>query len=901
MTEEKDRSVSQVSFEKLAETSPAAITEVDEQGNIVYANSRAEEVLGFKKSEITARTYDDPDWQITDFEGNAFPRKNLPFRIVKKTQEPVFDVRHAIEFPDGERRQLSINATPLFDEAGKFDGMVSVIEDVTDQVKIRRELQRSRERYKKYFEKSGEAIFILKMGGNRHGQILEANPRAEEQTGYSRDELIGLNLVKEISLEPVDMDMNEINDRLSAGETVTFTEKKNRKDGTEYWTEVVVTPLQYEGQRANLSINRDVTERKKVEEKKDHLNSILRSVRNVNQLLVREDDKEELIQGVCEILTETRGYYNAWIALFDESGELLTTAQSGLGEDFESMVRLLEEGEFPQRVEETLATDGVIVTNNPPSTCEDCPLAVNYEGRSSITIRFEYDERVYGMLSTSVPRRFAGLDLERHLFEEVAGDVAFGLHDIAVEEERKRVEESLKRSEKQFRQAIQLAPFPMMIHAEDGEVIAINESWLDITGYEEEELATISDWTKRAYGQAKNNIKAHIDKLYDLEDRIDEGESEIRTKEGEARIWDFSSAPIGRSVDGRRLVLSMADDVTARKQAELKAEEERDMAQRYLDIAGSIIVLIDNKGNVKEINQKGCKILGYKKEEVVGKNWYDNFVPEDVKKEVLEDTWNPLMEGDLKTAKRYENPILTKSGEEKIIAWENTVVREEGQIVGTLSSGIDITERKDMERQIEKDREELQQSFIQLAETTSRVLGVRDPYTQEHEQRVAKLARKVGERMGLDEDKLLGLYLGGVLHDIGKIAIPETILTKPGELKEVEWQMIRSHPEVGYNQILKDTDFPWPVAEMTLHHHERLDGSGYPDGLEGDELTIEVRILGAVDVVEAMSTRRPYREARTREETLKAIKEGKGNKYDPEVVDILIRMIDEGEIQFGGK
>jgi HD-GYP domain-containing protein (c-di-GMP phosphodiesterase class II) len=155
--------------------------------------------------------------------------------------------------------------------------------------------------------------------------------------------------------------------------------------------------------------------------------------------------------------------------------------------------------------------------------------------------------------------------------------------------------------------------------------------------------------------------------------------------------------------------------------------------------------------------------------------------------------------------------------------------------------------------------------------------------------------------MDLNEEKLLGLYLGGILHDIGKIAIPETILTKPGELTDIEWNMIKSHPDVGYNQILEDTDFPWPVAEMTLHHHERLDGSGYPDGLEGDQLTTEVRILGACDVVEAMSTRRPYREARSKERTLQVLKEGKNEKFDPEVIEILVEMIEAGEIKFGGQ
>ena len=340
-------------------------------------------------------------------------------------------------------------------------------------------------------------------------------------------------------------------------------------------------------------------------------------------------------------------------------------------------------------------------------------------------------------------------------------------------------------------------------------------------------------------------------------------------------------------------------DITPRKRAESKVEKERDRAQRYLDIAGSIIVLLDRERKVKEINKKGCELLGYEREEIIGKDMYENFVPERVREDIVEETRKPLMEGDTTKGKRYENPVLTKDGEERIISWENSIIKEDGEIVGTLSSGIDVTERRRMEEQIQREKEKLRQSFIELAETTSRVLGVRDPYTEQHEQKVAELAREVGERMGLSEDILLGLYIGGVLHDIGKIAVPETILTKPGELKDVEWKMIKSHPRVGYNQVLEDTDFPWPVAEMTLHHHERLDGSGYPDSLKGDELTTEVRILGAVDVVEAMSTRRPYREARSKERTLNVLEEGKGEKFDPGVVETLVEMIGEEKIEFG--
>jgi putative two-component system response regulator len=150
----------------------------------------------------------------------------------------------------------------------------------------------------------------------------------------------------------------------------------------------------------------------------------------------------------------------------------------------------------------------------------------------------------------------------------------------------------------------------------------------------------------------------------------------------------------------------------------------------------------------------------------------------------------------------------------------------------------------------------------------------------------------------LDEDRLQGLYIGGLLHDIGKISIPASILTKLGKLTEEEWALICAHPKQGYI-ILKDTSLPWPVADMALHHHERLDGSGYPHGISGDKLSLEVRILAVCDVVEAMSSHRPYRPAKTRKEFLEEIKSGRGTKYDASVVDVVLQIIESGEFKFG--
>lgn len=217
---------------------------------------------------------------------------------------------------------------------------------------------------------------------------------------------------------------------------------------------------------------------------------------------------------------------------------------------------------------------------------------------------------------------------------------------------------------------------------------------------------------------------------------------------------------------------------------------------------------------------------------------------------------------------------------------------------GNLARLVPAIERElhDMEirRERKKVQEQLERSFIDLAETVSRAMDSRDPYTAGHQRRVAELARLVGEKMGLDKDRLRGLYIGGLLHDIGKISTPESILSKSGPLSDEEWNLLRAHTKRGY-EILRDSNLPWPVADMAVHHHERLDGSGYPHGIGGDELSLEVRILGVCDVVEAMSSHRPYRPARSKAEVIDEIKGGRGTRYDAAVVDVVLRIIENNE------
>ncbi|MBE0625573.1 MAG: HD domain-containing protein [Burkholderiales bacterium] len=169
---------------------------------------------------------------------------------------------------------------------------------------------------------------------------------------------------------------------------------------------------------------------------------------------------------------------------------------------------------------------------------------------------------------------------------------------------------------------------------------------------------------------------------------------------------------------------------------------------------------------------------------------------------------------------------------------------------------------------------------------------LRDPYTAGHERRVAEVAVAIGAELGFDKSRLEGLRVAGYLHDVGKMIIPAEILSKPGGLSAIEYSLIKQHAQAGHD-VLKVVDFPWPIAGIALQHHERMDGSGYPQGLKGDGILIEARILAVADTIEAMSSHRPYRAALGIAAALAEIERGRAITYDATVVDVCLQLFRE--------
>lgn len=214
-------------------------------------------------------------------------------------------------------------------------------------------------------------------------------------------------------------------------------------------------------------------------------------------------------------------------------------------------------------------------------------------------------------------------------------------------------------------------------------------------------------------------------------------------------------------------------------------------------------------------------------------------------------------------------------------------------------------QRKTLEKQVAARTKELQDTLERVHRTMGSIIRVisstvevRDPYTGGHQQRVTILARAIAEEMGLPNEEIEGIGVAGTIHDLGKIAIPAEILSKPGRISEVEFSIIKTHPQVAAD-ILKDIEFPWPIAEIIYQHHERMDGSGYPQGLSDGSILLEARVISVADVVEAMVSHRPYRTSLGVELALEEISKNKGELYDLDVADTCLKIFLERSFSFG--
>lgn len=235
--------------------------------------------------------------------------------------------------------------------------------------------------------------------------------------------------------------------------------------------------------------------------------------------------------------------------------------------------------------------------------------------------------------------------------------------------------------------------------------------------------------------------------------------------------------------------------------------------------------------------------------------------------------------------------ITTTFGNTRWLHTRMTIFEDRGEPF-LLVLFLDITGPKTLEGENARYLQKVEQALMQTVGAATTIMEKRDRYTSGHERRVADLAVAISELLGYNASRQEGLRVCGCLHDLGKIDVPLDILSKPGKLSAIEFSLVKEHARAGYD-ILKDIDFPWPVADTALQHHERIDGSGYPQGLKGNFIIEEARIIAVADVVESMVSHRPYRPGLGVEKALAEIQDGRGSRYDPNVVDACLRLFKE--------
>jgi PAS domain S-box-containing protein len=297
---------------------------------------------------------------------------------------------------------------------------------------------------------------------------------------------------------------------------------------------------------------------------------------------------------------------------------------------------------------------------------------------------------------------------------------------------------------------------------------------------------------------------------------------------------------------------------------------------------------VDERGVYTYSSPQVHGLLGYTAEEVIGKTPFELMPPDEAVR--LKAEFQSYVDG-RKSLLLVENINLHKNG--KLVYLETSgvpIIDAQGVYKGYRGVDRDITERKEVEKERQANAQQQQQILLQTIEAIASTVEARDPYTAGHQKRVANLASAIAAEMGLPSDKIQAIYLASTVHDLGKIRIPAEILSKPGRLNEIEFELVKSHPQTGYD-IIKDIQFPWPIAQMVLQHHERLDGSGYPNGMKSGEVLLEAKIIAVADVVEAMSSHRPYRPGLGLDAALDEISKHRGRLYDAAVVDSCIALL----------
>jgi len=501
--------------------------------------------------------------------------------------------------------------------------------------------------------------------------------------------------------------------------------------------------------------------------------------------------------------------------------------------------------------------------------------------------------------------------------------------EIKIQEDKRIIDSELSSN---ILKIVNNLPFYVMLVDADHHILLVNNAVKNYLGVDPDQI--IGEYCPKAIHGLNGPFPG-----CPLEEAVEKGHAvEREFIEPKSERWVLSGIyPTEFKTSQHKTVfLHMTHDITKRKQAEqklLSSYQTQTVLSKLLNISLLDIPLKKqlqlNLNHVisipwLELEKKGSIFLVEDNPEVLGMKAHFGLPPQLLK------MWKKVPFGrclcgraalsgqvefadcvDSRHENRYEGmsphghyciPILTSG---KVIGVINIYTeekhkqnkREEEFLCAVADMLAGIIKRKQAEEKIQQNLHNLRQAIEGTIELTALMVEAKDPYTAGHQRRVSVLGSAIAKEMNLSEEQIEGTKIAGLIHDLGKISIPSEILSKPGRITELEFDLIKNHSQIGYN-ILKTIEFPWPIEQIVLQHHERMDGSGYPSGLSGENILIESRILGVADVVEAISSHRPYRPALGIDKALEEISKNRGILYDPKVVDACLKLFKEKGFKF---
>jgi PAS domain S-box-containing protein len=523
----------------------------------------------------------------------------------------------------------------------------------------------------------------------------------------------------------------------------------------------------------------------------------------------------------------------------------------------------------------------------------------------------------------------------RRLYSETkkTGLILLAIQDVT---ENKQAQEKVSASETRYRRLFETAQDGILIlDADTGQITDVNPFLIDMLGYSKEEFLGKRLWEIGPFKDIELNQEA----FQELQSKgyVRYEHLPLETKSGQQISVEFVSNVY--PINGDRVIQCNIRDITERVHAEeglknYKSQLEQKIEQRTAELenanrrlqqditerkkvvqalkvstkalaasekrystifesaAEGILIADIETRQLKYANPAICRMLGYSEEELremaVG-----DIHPKDSLKYVLSD-FKAQTKGDKTLAEGI--PCLRKDG---------TILYTDIKTAGALLDGAqcnigfftNVTERMLAEEGRRRNTEKLIKATGDTIRAMAMTVEIKDPYTSGHQQRVSRLATCIAQEMELPAEQIEGIRIAGVVHDIGKMYVPSEILSKSSRLNESEFGIIRMHPQAGYD-ILKIIEFPWPIAQIVLQHHERMDGSGYPAHLSGKDIILEARVLAVADVVEAMASHRPYRPALGIDKAIEEISRKRGGLYDSEVVDACLKLFNEQGFKF---